>query len=71
MLGRFLRVMRGMKTMTMGDVRVMGRRFMVARLVMHRGFRMMFCRVLMMLRCQSVVLCAFVFCHFVHLDYGV
>ncbi len=67
-LGRFLCVMGGMKAVAVRYVSVVGRLFVIARLVVGRGFGMVFCRVLVMFCCFFVVFCTFMVCHFVHLD---
>jgi hypothetical protein len=59
MLGGFLGVLGRLNAVTVGQMSVMGRRFMVAILVMFGGFVVMARSVLVMFRCLGVVLCCF------------
>jgi len=59
MLGGFLRVLGGMDVVTVGEVSVMGGRFVVAIQVMLCGFAVMARSVLVVLRCLGVMVCCF------------
>jgi hypothetical protein len=56
MLACFLRMMRGVQAMPMGDMRMMGGFFMISALMMRSGFAMMFGGVLVMFRGFGVML---------------
>jgi len=60
MLGRMLGVLGGMDVVTMGQVGVVGSRFVVAIQMMFRGFVMVACSMLMVLRCLRVMMGCFV-----------
>jgi hypothetical protein len=55
-LGRFRRVVHGVVMMAIGSVGMMSGEMMIAGVVMARGFAMMPCRVLVVLRCFAMML---------------
>jgi hypothetical protein len=60
----FLRMMGCMKVVSVRDVRMMARLFVVTAFVMVRGLPVVLCRLFVMLRCLAMVLRSFVISHF-------
>jgi len=62
-LGRFFRVVSGVKPVSMGDMRMVRRLVMIAGFVMLGGFKVMSSRVLVVFRCLLMVFRAWVSRH--------